>query len=82
MPSTRQWGEVTSVLPQFHVHMGAYTPFTFKGLIDFLILADDQVDSLGYTPLERRNAVVQLVNTALIAPAVAQNLLATRAKRN
>ena len=48
--------------------MGAYTPFTFRGLVDFLILAEEQVDVLGDTPLERSNAASQLVNVALIAP--------------
>jgi len=68
MPVSGRWGEVTFTLCQFIVHMGAYTPFTFRGLVDFLILAEEQVDVLGDTPLERSNAASQLVNVALIAP--------------
>ena len=41
IPVTGRWSEVTSALRQFTVHMGAYTLFTFKGLVDFLILAEE-----------------------------------------
>jgi len=74
MPYTGRWAEVTSILHLFHVHMGAYTPFTFRGLVDFLILAEGRVDSLGNTPLGRSDAAIQLINTALIAPAAIQQL--------
>ena len=50
MPCTGRWGEVTSILHLFHVHRGAYTPFTFRRLVDFLIFAEGQVDSLGNAP--------------------------------
>jgi len=82
MPYTGRWSEVTSIVGLFHVHMGAYTPFTFRGLVDFLILAEEQVDSLGYTPLERSDAAIQLVNSGLIAPATAQQLSITIVERN
>ena len=50
MPYTSRWSEVISILHLFYVHMGAYTPFKFKGLVDFFILAEERVDSLGDTP--------------------------------
>ena len=62
--------------------MGTYTSFTFKGLVDFLILPDDRVDSIGETPSERSNVAVQLVNTALIAPVAVKHLPITIAERN
>ena len=68
MPYMGRWSGVTSILHLFQVHMGAYTPLTFKGLVDFLILVEELVDSLGDTPLERSDAAIQLVNTAVIAP--------------
>jgi len=82
MPYTGRWAEVTSILRLFHVHMGAYAPFTFRGVAEFLILAEDRVDSLGNTPLERSDAAMQLINTALIASAVTQQLAITIAERN
>ena len=82
MPVTGRWSEVTSSLCQFTVHMGAYTPFIFRGLIDFIILAEEQVDLLGDIPLERSNAASQLVNMALIAPVVGQHLPITIVERN
>jgi len=69
MPCTGRWAEVTSILRLFHVQRGAYTPFTFRGLVDFLIFTEGQVDSLGSTPMRRSDAAMQLINTALIAPA-------------
>ena len=82
MPRTGKWSEVTSILRLFHVRRGAYTPFTFRGLVDFLILAEGRVDSLGDTPLGRSDAAIELVNTALIAPAAAQQLSSTITERN
>jgi len=82
MSYTGRWAEVTSILHLFHVHRGAYTPFTFRRLVEFLILAEDRVDSLGNTPLERSDASMQLINTALIAPAAIQQRPITIAERN
>ena len=82
MPCTGRWAEVTSILRLYHVRRGAYTPFTFRGLVEFLIMAEDRVDSLGNTPLERSDAAMQLINTALIAPAITQQLPITIAARN
>ena len=82
MPCTGRWAEVTSILRLYHVRRGAYTPFTFRGLVEFLIVADDRVDSLGNTPSEMSDAAVQLINTALIALATTQQLPITIAERN
>jgi len=79
---TGRWSEVTSILLQITIPMGTYTPFTFRGLIDFLLMAEEHVDSLGNTPLERRNAANRLVNTALIGPAAALHLPTTIVERN
>ena len=57
-------------------------PFTFRGLVDFLILAEEWVDSLGDAPLERSDAVIQLVNMTLIAPTAVQQLPIRIVERN
>jgi len=82
MPCTGRWAKVTSILRLFHVHRGAYTPFTFRGLVDFLIFAEGRVDSLGNTPLGRSDTAMQLINTALIAPTATQQLPITIAEKN
>lgn len=82
MPCTGRWAEITSILRLYHVRRGAYTPFTFRRLVDFLILAEDRVDSLGHTPLERSDAAMQLINTVLIVPATTQQLPVTIVERN
>ena len=48
----------------------------------FLIFTKGQMDSVGNTPLGRSNAAMQLINTALIAPAATQQLPITIAERN
>jgi len=80
--TTGIWSEVTSVLRQFHVHKRAYTLFTFRELVDFLILAEERVDSLLDTPLERNSAAIQLANMALITLAAVQHLPTIIAERN
>jgi len=82
MPYTGKWAEVISILRLFPVHRGAYTSFTFRGLVDFLILAEERVDSLGNTPLGRTDATMQLINTALIAFAATQQLPITIGEGN
>jgi len=82
MPYRGRRAEVTSILCLFHVHRGAYTLFTFRVLVEFLILAENQADSLGNTPLGRSDAAMQLINTALIAPVASQQLPITIAERN
>ena len=67
MPYNGKWAEVSSILCLFHV--------------DFLIFAQGRVNSLGNTPLGRSDAAMQLINTALIAPAATQQLPITIAER-
>jgi len=82
MPYRGRWAEVTSILRLFHAHRGAYTPFTFAGLVDFLILAEGRVDSLGNASLGMSDATMQLINTALTASVTTQQLPITIAERN
>jgi len=46
--------------------MGAYTPFTYQGLVEFLLVTEHQVDHLGVTPLQRSIAASQLIQSFLI----------------
>jgi len=62
--------------------MGACTPFTFIGLVYFLIFAEKQVGYLGDIRLERSNAARQLVHAALIVLATGQHLPTTIVERN
>lgn len=47
---TGRWKEVAITLHQWTVHMGSYAAFTCQGLVEFLLLAENQVDYLGNTP--------------------------------
>ena len=63
------------------MHIGSCTPFTYRGLVDFLILVEEQVDLLGNTPWEMSITATQLVNTTLITPAEEQHLPIIMVKR-
>ena len=57
LPLTRRWTEVTWGLRQLMVGIQPFAPFTYQGLVEFLVLVEDQLDNLGNHPLERQHAV-------------------------
>ena len=52
----------------------SFTAFTYRGLVEFLVLVEDTLDNLGDNPLERQNAADQLIYDLLLEPAKHQNL--------
>ena len=82
MPYTRRWSEVTSILRLFHVHMGGLHSVYLQRISKLADIGIKRVDSLGDTSLERSDAAIQLVNTALIAPAAVQHLPTIIVERN
>ena len=51
-----------------------FAPFTYRGLVKFLVLKKDVLDNLGEDPLERKNATDQLIYDLLVEPAKHQDL--------
>jgi len=62
--------------------MESYAPFTYRGVVEFLLLAEHQVDYLGNTPFQRGIATSQLVHNTLIQPAENQHLPTTLSERD
>jgi len=48
-----RWREVAITFRQWTVHIGSYAPFTHLGLVEFLLLAEHQVDYLEI-PLRKK----------------------------
>jgi len=48
--------------------------FTYRGLVDFLLVAEDVLDALGDDPVARQEAAHQLIYDGLIQPSERKNL--------
>ena len=48
-------------------HRG-YPPFTYRGLVEFLVVAKEALDSLGDNPSARQQATHQLVYDGMMEP--------------
>jgi len=51
-----------------------YAPFTYRGLVEFLLVAEEVLDNLGEGPVARQKAAYQLIYDVLVEPAEHLNL--------
>ena len=82
MPSDGRWKEVTITLRHLTLCREECAPYSYRGLVEFLLRAEHYVDHLGLTSRQRNASIVQLIQTELISPAVSQRLSTTVAERN
>ena len=82
MPLDGRWKEVTLTLQHLTLCSEECAPYSYRGLVEFLLRAEHYVDHLGFTSRQRNAAAVQLVQIKLIQPAVSQCLSTTMAERN
>jgi len=69
-------------LTTFDLMQGGMCPLFLSGLSRIPTTAEHYVDHLGFTSCQRNTAVVQLIQTKLIQPAVSQRLPTTVADRS
>jgi len=81
MPSMELWTKVTWGLKQLVMGIQPFPPFTYHGLMEFLVLVEDKPETLGDQPLEWQHTVNQLIFYLLIKPVVHQDLPNTLADR-
>jgi len=74
LPMTGNWTEVTWRLRQLITRIQPFTPLTYWGLVDFLMVDENVLDSLGDDPIARQEAAHQLICVGLIEPSECQNL--------
>ena len=63
------WTELTFASREVAFGHRGYPPFTYRGLVEFLVVAEEALDSLGADPTARRQAARQLVYDGLTEPA-------------
>ena len=59
-----------------------YTPFTYRDLVEFLMVAEDVLETMGGNQRTRQEDANQLIYDVLIEPAEHMDLLVTTTKRN
>ena len=69
LPLTGRWTELTHALRQVAFGHRGYPPFTYRGLVEFLVVAEEALDSLGDDSSARQQAAHQLVYVGLMEPA-------------
>ena len=69
LPLTGRWTELTYALREVDFGHRGYPSFTYRGLVEFLVVAEEALDSLGADPSARRQAADQLVYDGLMEPA-------------
>jgi len=77
-----KWREVAITLRHWTLRMNVYTPFTYRGLVEFLLWAEHRINHTGSTSFQRSAIAAQLVQTELIQPVVSQHLPTIMAERN
>ena len=53
MPLTGHWAEVTRGLRQVIIGIRPFASFTYRGLVKFLVLAENALDTLDDDPITR-----------------------------
>jgi len=56
-----KWREVAITLRHWTLRVNEYTPFTYRGLVEFLLRAEHRINHLGFTSFQRSAAANQLV---------------------
>ena len=62
--------------------LSSYCPFSYRGLVEFLVVVEDVLEELGRDPRVRRDSVHQVVQDMLIEPAEHAILPTTLLERN
>jgi len=76
------WKEVTLTFRHLTLWREECAPYSYRGLVEFLLRAERYVDHLGFTSYQRNAATVQLVQTELIQLALSQRLPTTVIERS
>ena len=69
-----RWTEVTWGRQQLVIRIHPFAPFTYRGLEEFHVLVEDELENLDDDLLERQHAANQLFLDLLVEPIVHQKL--------
>jgi hypothetical protein len=82
LPRVGRWAEISDRLRSLTARERGYPTFTYRGLVEFLIVAEDVIDHLGVGEAVRREAALMLIHNLLIEPARRLTLPSTLVERN
>ena len=82
LPRVERWAEVSYGLRQLVTGQRCYAPFTNRGLVEFLLVVEEVLDTLGEEQEARREAAHQLIYDVLLEPAERINLPTSLVERN
>jgi len=82
LPRRGKSAEVSAELRHIVVGLTGYCPFSYRGLVEFLVVIEDVLEELGRDPRVRRYSVHQVVQEMLIEPAENAHLPTTLLERN
>jgi len=82
LPRPGRWTEVSYGLRQLVTGQQGYAPFTYGGLVEFLLVAEEVLDDLGEGSEARQETAHQLTYDVLVEPPEHLNLPSTLVGRN
>ena len=82
LPRSGKWAEVSRGLRQQVSGVLCCTPFTYRGLVEFLMVAEDVLETLGNDQRTREEDADQLIYDVLIEPTEHMDLPVTTTERN
>ena len=82
LPWRGKWTEVSAELRHLVSRLSGYCSFSYRGLVEFLVIVEDVLEELGRDAWARRDSVHQVVPDMLIEPAEHATLPTTLLERN
>ena len=82
LPQAGKWAEVSAGLREQVASIRGYGPLTYRGLVEFLVIAEDVLDELGRDPQTRQASAHQLIHDMLLEPAGQLEMPNTLVQRN
>jgi len=66
LPRRGKWTEVSAELRHLVSGLPGYCPFSYRGLVEFLVVVEDVLEELGRAARARRDSVRQVVRDMLL----------------
>jgi len=82
LPTRGKWTEVSAELRHLVSGLPGYCPFSYRGLVEFLAVAEDVLEELGREARTRRDSARQMVRDMLLEPTELMALPSTLLERN
>jgi len=82
LPQAGKWAGVSAGLREQVANIRGYSPFTYRGLVEFLVIVEDVLDELGRDPQTHQASAHQLIHDMLLKPAGQLEMPNTLVERN